>query len=96
MVPYDRLVFLATALTITTVAASVLSGCSETFGDKLQAHPACIGEARIDPEKVDVCMRNTNGRRRNVNVCLVNQMVPDGKIRILNQCVDASEQHSGY
>jgi hypothetical protein len=39
-------------------------------------------------------MRNTNGRRDSVNVCLVNEMVPDREIRILNDCVDAGE-HSG-
>jgi hypothetical protein len=87
---------LAAALMITALAASIVSGCSETFGDKLREHRGCIGEAQIAPEKVDICMRNTNGRRQNVNVCLADQMVPDRKIRILNDCVNASEQQGSY
>jgi len=75
---------------------SLVCGCSETFADKIREHRGCIGEAQIAPERVDACMRNTDGRRQNVNVCLVNDMVPDRKIRILDDCVDASEHSGNY
>ena len=75
---------------------ALVCGCSETFGDKIQEHRGCIGEAQIAPENVDQCLRNTNGGRQNVNVCLVNEMVPDHKIRLLNDCVDAADHSSNY
>ena len=75
---------------------TVVCGCSETFADKIREHRGCIGAAQIAPDKVDACMRNTNGRRESVNVCLVNYMVPDRKIRILNDCVDAGERSGNY
>jgi hypothetical protein len=52
--------------------------------DKIREHRGCISVAQIAPARVDACMRNTNGRRERMNVCLVNDMVPDRKIRILN------------
>ena len=30
-------------------------------------------------------------RRQNVNICLVDEMVPDHNIQMLNDCVDAAE-----
>ena len=75
--------------------AAVLSGCSDSFGDKIRAHRGCIGEAQIAPEKVDTCLRNTNNHRKSINVCLVDEMVPDHKIDVLNDCVDAAE-HPSY
>jgi hypothetical protein len=36
-------------------------------------------------------LHNTDGRRQNVNICLVDDMVPDHNIRMLNDCVDAGE-----
>jgi hypothetical protein len=81
---------LARALGVVGFGALVW-GCSETFADQIRAHRGCIGEAQIAPQRVDVCLRNTNGRRQNVNVCLVDSMVPDHNIRMLNDCVDAAE-----
>jgi hypothetical protein len=43
------------------------------------------------PYKVDACLRNSDGRRQNVNICLVDDMVPDRNIRLLNDCVNAAE-----
>jgi hypothetical protein len=63
---------------------AVMCACSETFADQIREHRGCISVAQIAPARVDACMRNTNGRRERVNVCLVNDMVPDRKIRILN------------
>jgi len=84
---------LARALAVVRFGALVC-GCSETFADQVREHRGCIGEAQITPQKVDACLRNTNGRRQNVNICLVDDMVPDHNIRMLNDCVDAGE-HSG-
>jgi hypothetical protein len=71
---------------------TVVCGCSEIFADQIREHRGCIGEAQIAPQKVDTCLRNTDGRRQNVNICLVDNMVPDHNILMLNDCVDA--QHS--
>jgi hypothetical protein len=86
----------AAVLAIAALLGSIASGCSETFADKIREHRGCIGAAQIAPDRVDACMRNTNGRRESVNVCLVNEMVPDRKIRILNDCVDAGEHSANY
>jgi hypothetical protein len=69
----------------------LICGCSQTFADQIRQHRGCIGEAQIAPQRVDVCLRNTNGRRENINICLVDAMVPDSNIRTLNDCIDASE-----
>ena len=63
---------------------------------KFASIEACIGEARIPPQRVDACLRNTDGRRHNVNICLVDDMVPDRNIRMLNDCVDADEHSRNY
>ena len=68
---------------------TLLCGCSQTFADEIRENRGCIGEAQIAPERVDGCLRNTDGQRQNVNICLVDNMVPDSKIRMLNDCVDA-------
>ena len=70
---------------------ALASGCSETFADQIRAHRGCIGEAQIAPQKVDTCLRNTNGRQQNVNICLVDEMVPDHNIQMLNDCVGATD-----
>jgi hypothetical protein len=75
---------------------TMLFGCSQTFGDQIRVHRGCIGEAQIAPETVDACLRNTNGGRQNVDICLVNEMVPDRNVRMLNDCVDAAEHSSNY
>jgi hypothetical protein len=75
--------------------AVVLNGCVESYGDKIREHRGCIGEAQTVPEKVDTCLRNTNNHRKSINVCLVDEMVPDHKIDVLFDCVDAAE-HPGY
>ena len=82
---------------VATIAglAAVLSGCVESYGDKIREHRGCIGEAQIAPEKVDTCLRNTNNHRKSINVCLVDEMVPDHKIAVLYDCVDAAE-HPNY
>src|SRR5690349_6087912 len=66
---------------------ALLCGCSQTFGEQIREHRGCIGDAQIAPKEVDVCLRNTDGRRQNINICLVNDMVPDSNIRSLNDCV---------
>jgi hypothetical protein len=71
---------------------ALICGCSQTFADRIREHRGCIGEAQIEPQRVDACLRNTNGSRQNVNICLVDAMVPDHKIRVLNDCIDADEQ----
>ena len=81
---------LARALGVVGFGALVC-GCSETFADQIREHRGCIGEAQISPQTIDACLRNTNGRRQNVTICLVDDMVPDHKIRMLNGCVDAAE-----
>jgi hypothetical protein len=70
---------------------AVVCGCSRTFADQIRGHRGCIGEAQIAPHKVDACLRNTDGRRQNMNICLVDDMVPDRNIRLLNDCVNAAE-----
>ncbi len=77
-----RFVQLAVALLAITAG-----GCSETFGEQISKHRECIGRAQIQPQKVDTCLRDTDGRRENVDVCLSSAMVPDRKIEILNQCI---------
>jgi hypothetical protein len=72
-------------------SGALVCGCSQTFADQIREHRGCIGQAQIEPQSVDACLRNTNGRRQNVNICLVDAMVPDQKIRMLNDCVDAGE-----
>jgi hypothetical protein len=79
---------LARALGVVGLGALVC-GCSETFADQIREHRGCIGEAQIAPQRVDACLRNTNGQRPSVNICLVDSMVPDNNIRMLNDCVDA-------
>jgi len=66
-------------------------GCSQTLADQIRGHRGCIGEAQIAPHTVDACLRNTKGKRQNVDICLVDDMVPDRNIRMLNDCVDAAE-----
>jgi hypothetical protein len=73
---------------------ALLSGCSQTFADQIHEHRGCIGLAQIPPQKVDECIRNTNGRRQSVNVCLVDNMVPDSNIRVLDDCVDTNAAKS--
>jgi len=75
-------------------SGALVWGCSQTFADQIREHRGCIGEAQIDPQRVDACLRNTNGGRQNVNICLVDEMVPDRKIRMLNDCVDAGMRQS--
>jgi hypothetical protein len=75
---------------------ALLSGCSQTFGDQIRKHRGCIGDAQIAPQKVDACLRNTDDRRQNVNVCLVDAMVPDSNIRMLNDCVDTAQHSRNY
>jgi hypothetical protein len=87
---------LALAPGVVLAAASLIAGCSETFGDKLREHRNCIGEAQIEPAKVDTCLHDTNGRRERIDVCLSSEMVPDRKIEMLNECVEAREHHEGY
>ena len=86
---------LARALAVVGFGALVC-GCSETFADQIRADRGCIGEAQIAPQRVDVCLRNTNGRRQNVNICLVDSMVPDHNIRMLNDGVDAGEHSANH
>jgi hypothetical protein len=76
--------------------SAVACGCSQKFADQIRQHRGCIGEAQIAPQKVDACLRNTDGRRQNVNICLVDAMVPDHNIRMLNDCVDAGEHSQNY
>jgi len=87
---------LARAVGVVAGFGALASGCSETFADQIRAHRGCIGEAQIAPQKVDACLRNTDGRRQNVNICLVDAMVPDYNIRMLNDCVDAGEDSRNY
>ena len=75
---------------------TLLCGCSQTFADQIREHRGCIGEAQILPQRVDACLRNTDGRRQNVNICLVDDMVPDSNIRTLNDCVDSGEHSRNY
>jgi hypothetical protein len=75
---------------------ALLCGCSQTFADQIREHRGCIGEALIAPQRVDACLRNTDGRRQNVNICLVDDMVPDSNIRMLSDCVDAAEHSRNY
>jgi hypothetical protein len=72
---------------------ALVCGCSRTFAEQISGHRGCIGEAQIAPQKVDACLRNTGGRRQNVNICLVDDMVPDRNVRILNDCVNTVEHH---
>ena len=65
---------------------ALICGCSETFADQIRDHRGCIGEAQISSQTVDTCLRNTNGRRQNVNIGLVDDMVLDHNIRMLNDC----------
>ena len=81
----NRLNMMATAL---LALAVVFCGCSQTFADQIRSHRGCIGEAQIAPERVDACLRNTDGQRPHVNICLVDKMVPDSNIRMLNDCID--------
>jgi hypothetical protein len=76
------------------VSGALVWGCSPTFADQIREHRGCIGEAQIDPPRVDTCLRNTNGGRQNVNISLVDEMVPDRRIRMLNDCVDAGMRQS--
>ena len=73
-----------------------VSGCAVTFGDKLRAHRDCIGEVQIDPAKVDLCLRNTNGHREPLDHCLRDEMVSDRQIDLLAECVEAHTQHSKH
>ena len=73
--------------------ALLVASCAETFGDKLREHRNCIGEAHIEPEKVDTCLRDTSGHRDRIDLCLIDQMVPDSRVQLLNECVDAREAH---
>ena len=86
---------MARALGVVGLGALVC-GCSETFADQIREHRGCIGEAQIAPQRVDACLRNTNGQRQSVNICLVDNMVPDNNIRMLNDCVDASEHYRNH
>ncbi len=74
---------------VTIVAFVTLAGCAESFGDKLREHRNCIGDARIEPEKVDLCLRNTNGHRDRMNLCLNDEMVAESEIQRLDECVEA-------
>ncbi|HZP44786.1 MAG TPA: hypothetical protein VFB15_03965 [Candidatus Binataceae bacterium] len=85
---------LRTAVLIVLTLGS-LYGCSDTFGDKLSEHRYCVGVAQIQPQKVDDCLRDTNGHREQIDSCLSGAMVPDRKIAMLNDCVESSE-HGGY
>jgi hypothetical protein len=71
-------------------------GCSESFGDQVRRNRPCIGQAQIEPPKVDTCLRNTNGRRKQIDLCLVGAMVSDEKIQRLNDCVDTREYYGSY
>ena len=83
-------------IVIIMVAATWLSvaGCAATFGDKLQAHRDCIGEAQIEPAKVDLCLRNTNGHREHVDTCLRDEMIIDRQITALDECVEERAQRA--
>jgi hypothetical protein len=73
--------------------ALLVASCAETFGDKLREHRNCVGEAHIEPEKVDTCLRDTNGHRDRIDLCLIDQMAPDSRVQLLNECVEAHEVH---
>jgi len=87
---------LARAVGVVAGFGALASGCSETFADQIRTHRGCIGEAQIAPQKVDTCLRNTNGRHENVDICLVDEMVPDYNIQMLNDCVGAGEHSRNH
>ncbi len=70
-------------------ALITVAGCAETFGDKLHDHRNCIAKANIEPEKVDICLRNTDGHRDRMDLCLDDEMVAQSKIQRLDECVEA-------
>ncbi|HVN91620.1 MAG TPA: hypothetical protein VMT61_17540 [Candidatus Binataceae bacterium] len=76
---------------IVLVAAALISigGCAETFGDKLHDHRNCIAKANIEPDKVDTCLRNTDGHRDRMDLCLNDEMVAESKIQRLDECVES-------
>jgi hypothetical protein len=60
---------------------------------KSVAIEAASARRKSHPQTVDACLRNMTGRRHNVNICPVDDMVRDRNIRILNDCVNAVEHH---
>jgi hypothetical protein len=74
----------------------VVAGCAETFGEHIDDHRNCIGEAQIEPAKVDLCIRNTNGHRDRIEVCLRDEMVLDHPIDVLDECVETYAQREKH
>ncbi len=72
------------------------SGCAETFGEHINDHRNCIGQAQIEPRKVDLCIRNTNGHRDRIDVCLRDEMVLDHPIDVLDECVETYAQREKH
>ena len=72
------------------------NGCAETFGEHINDHRNCIGAAQIDPEKVDLCIRNTNGHRDRIDICLRDEMILDHPIDILDECVENYVQRENH
>lgn len=77
-------------------AAVVASGCVESFVHEAREHPDCVSEVQIAHAKVDFCMNDSNGHRRDFNACLAAQGVPDFKIDRFDACVEANEHHWGF
>ncbi|HLW69187.1 MAG TPA: hypothetical protein VKS22_01055 [Candidatus Binataceae bacterium] len=86
-----------------TIAIAVTaSGCSyyhdyfPNFVEKLRRRPECVASAQVPKGKVDFCMTDSNGHRRDFNACISAQGVPDFKIERLDACVEASTPPAHY
>jgi hypothetical protein len=89
---------IASGVGLVSLLAALLfvAGCAETFGEHISDHRNCIGAAQIEPEKVDLCIRNTNGHRDRIDICLRDEMILEHQIDALHECVENYVQRENH
>ncbi len=83
----------AIVLCVAALAIAALSGCAANFSQQVADHPGCVADAGIARWKVDQCLGYGNVHRDAFNICLAKQQVPQHKIEMLDDCIEA---RSGY